>query len=212
MAYSSDDILLTVAYLQGERSVNSTTSAPRRNFIQATLNEIYGAYPWRFARALATVVFSNGIATLPTNYDISHPSHIKFNNGTDVTIDEINEDDSELFSDGDRAAWIYPVNADSEDSRYVLQSKDSDVSSASFKYQKMAPILDTAGTIKTQYPNSMTIALGARRYVKLGQNPDADVSQDEKIFKNRLAEDQAAHQVNQPRKHRRIIQNRTGDF
>lgn len=208
MAYTQNDFLITLAYLMGERSVNSTTSASRADFVQETLNDAYDAYPWRFARALATVVFSNGIATLPTNYDIGHQSHIKFENGTETTIDEINEDDTELFEDGDRAAWVYTDDGE----QYLLKTKDTDVTSAIFRYQKKAPTLDSAGSITTPYPRKSTIALGARRYVKLGQNPDADISQDEKIFEKRLAADIAKHQVPSPRKKRRQIVFTTGDF
>lgn len=210
MAYNQNDILTTLAYLQGERSVNATTSAPRADFIQTSLQEAYSAYPWRFARALATVVFTNGIATLPTNYDIAQPVHATFNNGSDVTIQEVNDYDEELYGDGDRATIIYPVN--DEATQYALKTADTNITAATVKYQKLAPVLDTAGTIKTPYPNKNTIALGARRYTKLGQNPDADISQDEKLFQTRLAADIAAVQVPTPRKKRRTIQNSTGDF
>ena len=72
MTINQSDILTTLAYLLGERSVNATTSAPRADFVQQTLVEAYQAYPWRFARTNATLTISNGIATLPTNYDDSH--------------------------------------------------------------------------------------------------------------------------------------------
>jgi hypothetical protein len=203
--YSQTDILTTVAYLLGERSVNATTSAPRADFIQQTLEEAYSAYPWRFSRGNATLVISNLVATLPTDYDVSHESHIKFDNGTEITIDEINEYDSEQVSNGDRAAWIYAV----ADDVYVLRTRDTDVSAVDFKYHKKAPILNSTGTIVTPYPNKMTIALGARRWVKLGQNPDADISQDEKIFQNKLTADIAAHQIPSPRKRRKTAQTQT---
>lgn len=210
--YSQSDILTTLAYLLGERSVNSTTSAPRADFIQQTLEEAYQAFPWRFARTNATLTISNGIATLPTNYDDTQPSHIKFTSGVDIELDPVDADDSEDLANGDRAAWIYAV----DDDVFVLQTKDSDVSQIQFRYQKKAPILDSAGTIKTPYPNKMTIALGARRYVKLGQNPDADISQDEKIFQNKVSQDIAFSQVNAPRKRRKTAQTQagraTGDF
>lgn len=204
--YSQTDILTTLAYLLGERSVNATTSAPRADFIQQSLEEAYQAFPWRFAQSSATLSISNGIATLPTNYDVSHPSHIKFTSGNEITIDEIHRDDNEQVEDGDRAAWIYPVG----DDVFVLRTRDSDVSEVTFHYQKKAPVLDSAGTVVTPYPNKMTIALGARRYVKLGQNPDADISQDEKIFSNRLQNDIKAQQVPGPRKRRRTAQGQTG--
>lgn len=207
MAYNLTNILTTLAYMLGERSVNSTTSAPRADFINDTLKDAYAAYPWRFARANATLTISNGIATLPTNYDDNHASFVKF--GVDeIRLDPINEDDSGQVEDGDRAQWI--TTTDSDDERYVLNLKDSDVTSVAFRYQKKAPTLDSGDTVTTPYFNKKTIALGARRYVKLGQNPDADISQDEKIFEKEINKDIATHQVAAPRKRRRTAQTQTG--
>jgi hypothetical protein len=208
MAYSQTDFLTSLAYLMGERSVNSTTSTPRADYLQNALNEAYSAYPWRFARTNATLTISSGIATLPTNYDDNQIAHAKFNDGNDEKLDLIDPDDAESYSNGDRQAWIESI----DDSRYKLVTKDSDLTTALFRYQKKAPTLDSAGTVTTAYPNKRTIALGARRDVKLGQNPDADISQEEKIFSKALSKDIAAHQVSAPRKKRRTAAGRTGDF
>jgi len=204
--YTQSDILTTLAYLLGERSVNSTTSAPRADFIQQSLEEAYQAFPWRFARTNATLTISNGLATLPTNYDDSQISQAKFASGTTVKLDYVDPDDENDLQNGDRAAWIEAV----DDDVFVLKTKDTDVGTVLFRYQKKAPILDSAGTIDTPYPNKMTIALGARRYVKLGQNPDADISQDEKIFQNKLSQDIAFHQTNAPRKRRKTAHGQAG--
>lgn len=208
MSYTQTNILTTLAYLLGERTVNSTTSAPRADFIQETLTEVYQAYPWRFARTNATLAISNGIATLPSNYDDSHTMHVKFNNGADCELDLIDPDDAEDVENGDRSAWIEAIN----DTTYILNTKDADVTTALVRYQKKAPALNTDGTIATPYPNKMTLALGARRYVKLGQNPDADISQDEKIFQNKLSQDIAFHQTAAPRKRRKTAQRQSGSF
>ncbi len=212
MTINQSEILTTLAYLLGERSVNATTSAPRADFIQQTLVEAYQAYPWRFARSNATLSISNGIATLPTNYDDSQLAHVKFNNGIDVELDLVDPDDSEDLSNGDRAAWIENIGDDT----FVIKTKDTDVTTALVRYQRKAPVLDSGGTVVTAYPNKMTIALGARRYVKLGQNPDADISQDEKVFQNKLSQDIAFQQVNAPRKRRKTAHSQsgssTGDF
>jgi hypothetical protein len=206
MALNQTQLLTTLAYLLGERSVNATTSAPRADFIQSTLDEIYASHPWRFARANATLTISNGIATLPTNYDDNHPSFAKF--GVDeVRLDPIYEDDSNQVTDGDKAMWI--TTTDSDDERYILHTKDTLAVDVPFRYQKRAPILDNAGTVTTPYPWKRTVALGARRDVKLGQNPDADISQDEKIFSKALSNNIATHQVPAPRKRRRSAQGQT---
>lgn len=205
---SQTDILTTLAYLLGERTVNSSTTAPRADFIQETLNEAYSAYNWRFAQAAATLSISSGIATLPTNFDIDH--HVKatwFSGTTEIGFDEVDPVDKKDVNDGDSAVWITPTGSGET---FLLNTKDTTPTSVVVSYQTKAPVLDSAGTIKTPYPSKMTLALGARRYVKLGQNPDADISQDEKIFDKRLASDIASHQVPSPRRRRRTAQSQTG--
>jgi hypothetical protein len=191
----------------GERSVNASTSTPRADFIQETLNDVYSAYPWRFASATATLSISNGIATLPTNYDDNHASFVKFGDIYETRLDPIHQDDANQVVDGDRAQWISVLD---DGVTYLLNTKDSDATTVSFRYQKQAPILDTAGTIGTPYPSKMTLAYGARRFVKLGQNPDADLSQDQKLYEKALQSDIAAHQVPAARKRRRTAHGQTG--
>src|SRR4051794_9930436 len=90
-----NDILTTLAYLMGEKSVNTSTSAPRSDFIQSALSDVYGAYPWIFARANATLTLSNGMATLPTTYDPRHSSYAKFTSaGVDIRLDSISDYDN----------------------------------------------------------------------------------------------------------------------
>lgn len=204
--FYQNDFLTNLAYLMGERSVNSTTSTPRADFIQTALNDAYKAYPWRFARANATLTVTNGIATLPTDYDNNHLAYAKFDNGgVAQDIDFVDADDEDDLSDGDRAAWVEAIgNGD----RYILRIKDTDVATLRFRYQELAPILSTA-SVGTPYFNKRTISLGARRDVKLGQNPDADISQDQAIFEREIAKDIAAHQVNAPRKRRRTAHGQT---
>lgn len=205
--FYQNDFLTTLAYLMGERSVNSTTSTPRADFIQSSLADAYRAYPWRFARANATLSVSSGIATLPTDYDNNHLAYAKYDNGgVAEDIDFIDADDEDDLADGDRAAWVEAIG---DGDRYILRIKDTDVATLRFRYQKLPPILSTA-SVGTPYPNKNTIALGARRYVKLGQNPDADISQDQAIFERELAKDRASQQVNAPRKRRRTAQGQTG--
>lgn len=208
MLYQSD-ILTSLAYMLGERSVNSTTSAPRARFIQMTLDEAYGAHPWRFARATATLSISSGIATLPTTYDDNHAAQALFDSGATYKLDPVHGDDEGDVSDGDRACWIEVLD---DGVTYILHTKDSDVSTVRFKYQKKAPTLDTNGSTGTPYPKEVTLTLGARRYVKLGQNPDADISQDEALFQKRLSADIAAHQVPGARKRRRSAYSQSGTY
>lgn len=213
--YYQTDFLTTLAYLMGEKTVNSSTSAPRSDFIQSALHDAYGAYPWIFARTNATLTAVSGYATLPTTYDPRHDSYAKFSQaGQETRLDPVSDYDNDQLQDGDRAMWIEPTDG-GDGTRFVLRSKDSDVSTILFKHQKYEPTIDTA-TIGTPYPNKRTIALGARIYVKLGQNPDADVSQEEAQFEKALDKDIAQFQVQAPRRRRRTAQGQagshTGDF
>lgn len=207
-------LLTTIAYLMGERTVNATTSPSRADFLQKTLNELYESYPWKFARTTATLSISGGIATLPTTFDNSHIARVRYLNssGTQNVLNEIDPDDQDKVVDGDLAYWITSQG----DGTFLLRSKDSAPTSLSVSFQTVAPTLDANNTVGTPYPSPMTLALGARRFVKLGQNPDADISQDQAIFEKYRAQDIAAEQTAHPSKRRSSRQSltgtRTGDF
>lgn len=207
-------LLQTIAYLMGERTVNATTSTSRADFLQKTLVEAYGAFPWRWAKTSATLSISNTIATLPTDFDNTHPVHVWYNAAANspYTLTEIDPADSDKVANGDLTYWI---DANSDGS-LVLKTKDTASTALIVDYQKVPPTLDTAGTVGTPYPNPMTLALGARRFVKLGQNPDADISQDQALFEKFLNKDIAGEQVPHARKRRATRQyltgRSTGDF
>lgn len=207
------DFLTTLAYLMGERTVNSSTSASRSDFIQSTLHDAYGAFQWPFARARTTITLASGIATLPIDYDPRHYSRTYLSNGENTpgtNIDPVADTDDYQLQDGDRAMWIELVSG-GDGTRYQLHTKDTDLSSLRFRYQTVEPILSTA-SVGTPYPNKRTIALGARTYVKLGQNPDADIAQEAKLFEAELAKDVSQYQVQQPRRRHRTAQGQTGSF
>lgn len=216
-------LLQTIAYLMGERTVNSTTSTSRADFLQKTLTEVYQAYPWRFARTTTTPTFalvSSGVyqAALPSNYDNQFGLHLYYtdSSGVDTTLLEIDPIDRDKVTVGSLAYWI----VSNGDGTFSLRTKDTAVVNPAYTltvaYQQVPPTLDAAGTVGTPYPNAMTLALGARRFVKLSQNPDADISQDQAIFKDYLNQDIAAEQVPHARKRRStrlsLTGRQTGDF
>lgn len=193
--------LETLSYLLGENNVpTSSVITSRKNFLQRTLEEIYRAHPWNFAKANATLTFASGIATLPTDFDAQHKIYSYFYNGQIQTeLREINVGDSDMWEDNDNKFWVEHIS----DGTYAVKTKDTNYTDAVVYYQTVAPTINAS--IYTPFPDQMTLALGARRYVKLGQNPDADISQDEALFQKRLNENIAASQVNRPlRKHRSI--------
>lgn len=207
-------LLTTLAYLMGERTVNATTSTSRGDFLQKTLEEAYSAYPWRFARTTATLSISSGIVTLPTDFDNGHPARVQYVNSqsSQLVLNQIDPDDRDKVNDGDLAYWITALSS----GRFILNTKDTNPTTLEVSYQVVAPTLDSGDTVGTPYPSGMTLALGARRFVKLAQNPDADISQDEALFEKRLAIDISGEQTSVPRKRRDSRQsltgNSTGDF
>lgn len=196
----------TLSYLLGENNVpTSSVATSRRNFVQRSLEEVYRAYPWSFAQANATLTFSNGLATLPADFDSQHKLYAYFYSGnTQNEVREINLADSDMWITGDNKFWVEHVG----DGVFAVRTKDIAYDTLAISYQVMAPQINA--TIMTPFPDQMTIALGARRYVKLGQNPDADISQDEALFQKRLTENIAASQTNRPLKKRRHIYRANG--
>lgn len=201
-------LLNTLAYLNGERSASSATTAARTDFLQKTLEECYQAYPWRFARATATLSISSGIATLPTNFDVAHRVKASYFSGDDeIGLEQIDQPDKADYVDGDRKFWLTSVSSASG-VRYILNTKESSPTQVVVVHQTLPPTI--AASTGTPYPNAMTLALGARRFVKLGQNPDADISQDQAIFQQYLDNDKAAEQIPSPTRTIRTIQDITG--
>ena len=191
----------TLSYLLGENNVpTSSVSTSRKNFIQRTVEEVYRAYPWTFAKTTATLTFASGTATLPADFDVQHKLYAYFYNGdTQTALTEVNVGDSDWYQDYDYKFWVEHI----ADGVYAIKTKDTSYTSATVKYQTIAPTI--SATVYTPFSDQMTLALGARRYVKLGQNPDADISQDEALFQKRLNENISAQQVNRPlKKHRSI--------
>lgn len=194
-------ILETLSYLLGENSVpTSSIVDSRKRFIQHTLEEIYRAYPWTFAQGTATLTFSGGLATMPSDFDSQQKVYSYFTNGDQqTTVTEINVGDQDMWETGDYKFWIEPL----DETTYLLKTKDNNYTDLTIKYQKQVPTINAS--IATPFPDAMTVALGARRYVKLGQNPDADISQDEALFQKRLTENIAAQQLGRPLKKNRKI-------
>lgn len=206
-AQSQPNLLQSLAYKMGERTVNSTTSASRAVFVQETLQELYQAYPWRWARTTATLAISGGIATLPSALDSAQLIRASYYSGTQqIDLGQVDVNDTSTVDIGNNQFWF----TSNPDGTFLLNTKETVPANAVVVYQTLAPTLDAAGVVTTPYPNPNTIVLGARRWVKLGQNPDADISQDQAIFEKMRDRDIAAEQVPSARKKRRTAQDMAG--
>jgi hypothetical protein len=190
MSKNQDDFMLSLSYLLGERTTPSTGVDNRKQFIQDTLNEVYRAYPWPFTSARTTLTMASGVATLPTTFDYSHKLEVYYTNGTTQTsMEEIIEDDQPGYQDGDSRYWI----TNQSDGTYLLNTKDTAPVAVTVSFQTKVPTVNAS--ISTPFDDASTVALGARRYVKLSQDPNADIGQDESLFQKRLNENIAAVQV-----------------
>jgi hypothetical protein len=198
-------VMTTLAYLMGERTVPTTAVEGRRDFIQRTLEEIYRAYPWPFASITTNLSITNRQADLPADFDPQHKLYVYWMNGDEQqAITEINEGDSDKYIQGSRRFWVVPKT----DGTFEIHLGDNDIADISVKYQTLAPVL--SASVSTPFQDINTIALGARRYVKLGENPDADIAQDEGIFQKRLSENIAAVQIARPLKRGRKVYEANG--
>lgn len=204
MAKYSTDFLLTLAYLMGERTVQSTTRPQRTNFIQNTLEEIYRAYKWPFATDRVSLAVSNGVASLPSTFDYQHGIEPYFYQGTtQYGLDLIEESDQQSWNDGDYKVWLEAQS----NGTYILKTHDS-IDNVTVQFQKKAP--EVGASVYTDFDDDLTVALGARRYVKMSQDPNADIAQDEDIFQKRLTENIAAVQIGNPKRRIRFIGNANG--
>ena len=206
MIYYQDHILLTLSYLRGERTVPTTNTEGRKEFIQQTLNELYAAYRWKWNEISTYITVVSGIATLPSGLSLNHELNVSYENGTEETpYDEINASDKAGAQQGQNLYWLTTIDGE----RHRLNTKES-VDLLSIVYQPIAPII--SATIGTPYPDRLTIALGANRFVKLSEDPDADLAQDDTLFQNRVNINIAAQNRPRPRRERRSAQSESGSY
>lgn len=205
MAKNSTDALTTLAYLMGERTVQSSTSAIRLNFLQKTLEEVYRAYKWPFATINTSVTVNAGVASLASNFDYQHGIEAFFYQGVvQVPLHGVDTYDQTGYSEGSYRYWVEPIS----ETNFNLVTKDTTFDPVYVKYQGKAPTL--SASVSTPFDDDMLLALGARRYIKLSQDPNADISQDEALFQKRLTESIAATQVSNPKRRARFLSQANG--
>jgi hypothetical protein len=201
------DFMTELSYLLGERTVPSTGTDGRKAFIQDSLNDIYKMWPWRFAEAIATLTVASGLASLPSDLTLNHDLYVKYFGSDGVTatdLELVDAGDQESVNTGDSKYWITSYG---NDGNYLLNTKEV-ISSVVVKYQRKAPTL--AASVGTPWGDKMAIALGARRYYRISQDPEADISQDEALFQKRVEESISAQQMASPRKRRKSAQSISG--
>lgn len=206
MTHTQDDILLTLSYLRGERTVPTSNVEGRKEFIQQTLHEVHTAFPWKFAEVNATLSIVSNVATLPSGTTLEHEISVSdFDGDTEYNWNNIDVSDRNLAQTGDRSFWVTALS----DDFFQINTKAT-VSTIAVRYQGVEPTINAS--ITTQYPDRLTLALGANRFVKLSEDPDADLSQDDALFKNRLNANIAAQNMSRPKLQRKSAQSQAGSF
>lgn len=198
-AINLTDVMEDLSFLEGNQTVPTSGVDDWERFIQRTLEEAWRQYPWDFAKTLATVTMSGGIGTLASGamiggiYDVrSAASGI----GDDHIYTQIdfNEQDS-----WDASSYRYWLTGSSVNP--VINTKSTDTTLAVW-YRALPPQINASVT--ASFPDSMVIALGAQRWIRKAENPQADISQEEEIFQRRLEEIWGWQNRNKPRRARRF--------
>lgn len=205
-AINQTDVLEDLAFLEGNQSVPTSGIDDWKRFIQRTLDETWIQYPWDFAKTLATVAVTNGVATLASGAMAEGILDVRYvNSGTsdDLQFIEIPYNERDSYSAADYRYWLTghtpnPVlNTVATDSPLLVQ------------YMSLPPQINAS--VSAPFPDSMIIALGAQRYVRKAENPLADISQEEANFQQKVENLWSQYNRARPRKARRFSQNiRTG--
>lgn len=197
-AISQTDVLEDLAFLEGNQSVPASGVDDWKRFIQRTLEEAWRAYPWEFAKTLVTLAPTAGVATLPSGAMMDGSLDVRYVNsgtGDDHAFMEIPYSERDNWSTADYRYWLTGTNIP------VLNTTATDTPLL-VRYTALPPQINASVT--AAFPDSMVIALGARRYVRMGENPQADIAQEESVFQSRLEEVWGWYNRNKPRRSRRF--------
>ena len=195
------DVLEDLSFLEGNQTVPTSGIDDWKRFVQRTLEEAWRSYPWDFAKTMATVAVSNGIATLASGAMIDGLYDVRFavggNNNDDHHYTEIPYEEQDSYSLGNYNYWLTGNTPNP-----VINTKETD-GILTVWYKALPPQINAS--VAAPFPDSMVIALGARRYVRASENPQADISQEEQTFQARLEEIWGAYNRIKPRRGRRVF-------
>lgn len=207
MAINRTDIMTDLSYLLGEQTVPTSGVSDRHAFIQRTIEEVYRRHAFPQTMANATVSVVSGAATLASNYFPNGPLDVReVSSGAqdDYVYENIEYDEHDDFRQGQYKFWLT-----GGDPNYVINTKE-DASTLAVRYQTKPPQVNAS--ISIPFDDPMLFALGALRYVRIGENPEADVTQEEDNFQVKVDQLIARYNRNKPRGRRRTLAERSGYY
>lgn len=203
MAYgriNQDDVLQDLAFLEGNQSVPTSGTDNWKRFIQRTLEEVWVQFPWNFTLAKQDVVMSSGVGTLASGAMIDGIKDVRSvisGTGADHIYTEVPYEEQDDWAAGTYRYWLTGNTPNP-----VINTVETDTPLTVW-VKNLPPTINASVT--APFPDAMTIALGARRYVRAAENPQADISQEESVFQKRLEEIWSQHNRAKPRKARRFF-------
>lgn len=200
------DVQEDLSFLLGELTVPASGVDDRNRFIQRALEEAWIRFPWSFAQASDTLTVDGGTASLPSDMQPGTGFQIRQLNsgaGDDYVYKEVPFSEQDTYPAGNYRYWVTGSPPDA-----TFNTKEAPSTDLTIYYTTVAPVISANTT--APFPDSMTIAKGALRYVRMGENPNADISQEETLFQRALEDLWAQQSRNQPRKKVRTIQSEGG--
>ena len=137
---------------------------------------------------LATIQMTAGIGTLPTNVGQDGLLDVREVNAgpyTDNVYVQTSYAESNNFATGDYAYWLQGYEGNY--TIYTSETSGSDPNPIlTLLYTTSVPVLNAS--INSNFPSSMTVALGALKYYRLAEDPYTDVTPYENMFQLEMAE------------------------
>lgn len=199
------EILEDLSFLLGELTVPTSGIDDRKRFVQRTLEEAWTFRDWDFAKSIATITVTSGIATLPSGAMLNGVKDVRnvvSGSGDDRVYQEVSFEEKDNYTTGDKRYWLTGNTPNP-----VINTKET-YTPLGVQYIALPPQVNASVT--AAFPDSMTIAQGALRFVRLGENPSADIALEESIFRRSLERLWAWYNTQQPRRKRRTLSSDAG--
>ena len=201
------DILEDLSFLLGDTSVPTSGIDDRKRFIQRRLEQVWTMYDWDFTKVTATVAVTNGVATLASGAMLDGIKDVRVvnsGNSDDYVYTELPYSEGDDYNVGD---YKYSVQGTTPNPRIVTKDTGSPLT---VYYTQLPPQINAS--IGAPFPDAMVIARGALVDVRIGENPQADVSQEDALFQRSVEQLWAFYNRNKPRRARKTFGGQNGYY